>query len=39
MTALGAVLSGGMSTRMGQDKADVLVRDQTMLEMVGAALR
>lgn len=24
---------------MGQDKADVLVRDQTMLEMVGAALR
>ena len=28
-----------MSTRMGQDKADVLVRDQTMLEMVGAALR
>jgi molybdopterin-guanine dinucleotide biosynthesis protein A len=24
---------------MGQDKSDVLVRDQTMLEMVGAAIR
>lgn len=38
MTTLGAVLTGGVSRRMGQDKADVMVRDHTMLEMVGAAL-
>ena len=37
-TFLGAVLTGGRSTRMGQDKADVLVRGKTMLEMVGEAL-
>lgn len=39
MTVLGAVLTGGMSSRMGQDKADVLVDDRTMLEMVGSAVR
>jgi molybdopterin-guanine dinucleotide biosynthesis protein A len=39
MTVLGAVLAGGMSTRMGTDKADVLVRDKTMLERVGHAVQ
>ncbi|MEA1902147.1 MAG: molybdenum cofactor guanylyltransferase [Actinomycetota bacterium] len=39
MTVVGAVLSGGMSKRMGQNKADVLVRDQTMLEMVGTTMK
>lgn len=38
MTVLGAVLAGGMSTRMGRDKADVLVGDKTMLERVGHAV-
>lgn len=38
MKALGAVLTGGRSSRMGQDKADVLVGDRTMLQMVGSAL-
>ena len=38
MTVLGAVLAGGMSTRMGTDKADVLVGDKTMLERVGHAV-
>lgn len=38
VTILGAVLTGGMSTRMGQDKADVLVDDRTMLELVGRAV-
>lgn len=36
--ALGAVLNGGESTRMGRDKADVAVGDRTMLERVSAAL-
>jgi molybdopterin-guanine dinucleotide biosynthesis protein A len=35
---LGAVLSGGHSTRMGVDKADVLIGEKTMLELVGQAL-
>lgn len=39
VTSLGAILNGGKSSRMGQEKADVLVRDSTMLEMVGAALK
>lgn len=39
MTILGAVLTGGMSTRMGTDKADVLVGDKTMLERVGYAVQ
>lgn len=39
MSVLGAVLTGGMSTRMGQDKADVLVGDRTMLQIVGSAVR
>jgi molybdopterin-guanine dinucleotide biosynthesis protein A len=39
VTTLATILNGGMSTRMGQDKADVLVSDLTMLEMVSAALR
>lgn len=38
MTVLGAVLAGGKSTRMGTDKADVLVGDKTMLELVGHAV-
>ena len=37
-TILGAVLAGGKSSRMGQDKADVLVRGSTMLETVASAL-
>jgi len=36
---LGAVLAGGRSTRMGQDKADVLVRGSTMLEAVASAVQ
>ncbi len=39
VSTLGAVLTGGLSTRMGQDKADVLIRERTMLEMVGDVLR
>jgi molybdenum cofactor guanylyltransferase len=35
---LGAILTGGHSTRMGQDKADVVVFGSTMLERVAAAL-
>lgn len=35
---LGAVLAGGRSTRMGQDKADVLVDERTMLERVASAI-
>lgn len=36
--AIGAILTGGMSTRMGRDKADVVVGERTMLEMVAAAM-
>lgn len=39
MEILGAVLTGGRSTRMGQDKADLVVNDQTMLEWVVSALK
>lgn len=35
---LGAVLAGGRSTRMGQDKAYVLVSGSTMLESVASAV-
>ena len=35
---LGAILTGGRSTRMGRDKSDVLVDGVTMLERVGEAL-
>lgn len=35
---LGAILTGGRSTRMGQDKADVVVAGSTMLDRVAAAL-
>ena len=35
---LGAILTGGGSTRMGRDKADVEVSGSTMLERVAAAL-
>lgn len=38
MSVLGAVLAGGMSTRMGRDKADVLVGGSTMLDAVGSAV-
>ena len=38
MSVLGAVLAGGMSTRMGTDKAEVIVDGRTMLERVGAAV-
>lgn len=34
----GAILAGGRSTRMGQDKADVIVGDKTMLEMVAESV-
>ena len=37
-TPLGAILTGGHSTRMGQDKADVVVSGSTMLEHVADAL-
>ena len=39
MSVLGAVLTGGMSTRMGRDKADVLVQGRTMLDLVGSKVR
>lgn len=39
MSVLGAVLAGGLSTRMGRDKADVLVGERTMLDLVGSAVR
>lgn len=39
MSVLGAVLAGGMSTRMGVDKAGVLVGDRSMLDIVGSAVR
>lgn len=32
VTVLGALLTGGLSTRMGTDKSDVMVGDRTMLE-------
>lgn len=35
---LGAILTGGRSTRMGRDKADVVVSGSTMLDRVAAAL-
>ncbi|MCI0544331.1 MAG: molybdenum cofactor guanylyltransferase [Actinobacteria bacterium] len=35
---LGAVLTGGRSTRMGRDKTEVIVAGRTMLDWVGAAL-
>lgn len=36
---LGAILSGGQSSRMGRDKASVLLDGSTMLERVGSALQ
>lgn len=36
--ALGAILSGGHSSRMGRDKATVVVGGNTMLQRVGDAL-
>jgi molybdopterin-guanine dinucleotide biosynthesis protein A len=38
VTPLGAILTGGRSTRMGRDKADVLVGASSMLARVAAAL-
>lgn len=35
---VGGILTGGKSTRMGRDKTDVLVGEQTMLEMVANAM-
>lgn len=35
---LGAILSGGQSSRMGRDKASVMVGGSTMLQRVGDAL-
>lgn len=35
---LGAILTGGQSTRMGRDKADVVVSGSTMLQKVADAL-
>lgn len=37
-TLLGAILTGGRSTRMGRDKADVAVAGETMLERVARAI-
>lgn len=36
---IGAILTGGRSTRMGRDKAEVVVGDRTMLDRVARALR
>jgi molybdopterin-guanine dinucleotide biosynthesis protein A len=36
---LGAILTGGRSTRMGSDKAKVLVGGETMLDRVARAMR
>jgi len=36
--ALGAILTGGLSSRMGRDKADVEVQGETMLSRVSKAL-
>ena len=38
MSVLGAVLTGGMSTRMGTDKAAVVVDGRTMLDRVGSTV-
>jgi molybdopterin-guanine dinucleotide biosynthesis protein A/molybdopterin-guanine dinucleotide biosynthesis protein len=38
MTVLGAILAGGRSTRMGSDKAGVVVGDRTMLDRVAGAV-
>lgn len=38
MSTLGAVLTGGASTRMGTDKTGVEIAGRTMLSMVGEAL-
>jgi molybdopterin-guanine dinucleotide biosynthesis protein A len=38
MSLLGGVLAGGSSTRMGTDKASVVIDGSTMLERVSAAL-
>ena len=38
VAVLGAILSGGRSTRMGRDKAEIMLGGRTMLEMVGRAL-
>lgn len=35
---LGAILTGGRSTRMGRDKADVFVGEETMLDRVAHAI-
>lgn len=35
---LGAILTGGRSTRMGRDKADVIVSGRSMLERVASTL-
>lgn len=35
---VGAILTGGQSTRMGRDKAEVTIGGSTMLERVGSAL-
>jgi molybdopterin-guanine dinucleotide biosynthesis protein A len=39
MTVVGAILTGGRSTRMGRDKSDVEVHGMSMLEHVASALR
>lgn len=38
MTTLGAILTGGRSTRMGRDKADVAIAGDTMLDRVADAM-
>lgn len=39
MSTLGAILTGGRSTRMGRDKADVDVAGEKMLDRVARAIR
>lgn len=36
---VGAILTGGRSTRMGRDKADVVIDEVTMLHRVAAAMK
>ena len=38
VTTLGAILNGGLSTRMGRDKTDIEINGTTMLQLVSGAI-